>query len=175
MPTGYLPSAPGAGRRRRTHPAVTQRSGVRRRCRPYAGAVCRPDHARRHNSLVVNLAGSGQVQPTYWLNRENGVSYKHRPADAAVWRRDRYPALPNLPIGRSCRSLLATHRAMSCVRPALVSGYAAVQDLQSAAASRWRASSDPRADDVVGNAVLAVQPVSRLDCPLPARLRPANW
>jgi multidrug efflux pump subunit AcrB len=27
------------------------------------------------NSLVVNLAGSGQVAPTYWLNPENGISY----------------------------------------------------------------------------------------------------
>jgi multidrug efflux pump subunit AcrB len=27
------------------------------------------------NSLVVNLAGSSQVAPTYWLNPENGVSY----------------------------------------------------------------------------------------------------
>ena len=27
------------------------------------------------NSLVVNLAGSGQVAPTYYLNPENGVSY----------------------------------------------------------------------------------------------------
>jgi multidrug efflux pump subunit AcrB len=27
------------------------------------------------NSMVVNLAGSGQVAPTYWLNPENGVSY----------------------------------------------------------------------------------------------------
>jgi multidrug efflux pump subunit AcrB len=27
------------------------------------------------NSLVVNLAGSSQVSPTYWLNPDNGVSY----------------------------------------------------------------------------------------------------
>jgi CzcA family heavy metal efflux pump len=27
------------------------------------------------NSLVVNLAGSSQVAPTYWLNNANGVSY----------------------------------------------------------------------------------------------------
>jgi CzcA family heavy metal efflux pump len=27
------------------------------------------------NSLVVNLAGSGQVAPTYWLNPDNGISY----------------------------------------------------------------------------------------------------
>jgi multidrug efflux pump subunit AcrB len=27
------------------------------------------------NSLVVNLAGSSQVAPTYWLNPANGVTY----------------------------------------------------------------------------------------------------
>ncbi|WP_315832115.1 efflux RND transporter permease subunit [Bradyrhizobium prioriisuperbiae] len=27
------------------------------------------------NSLVVNLAGSSQVSPTYWLNPDNGISY----------------------------------------------------------------------------------------------------
>ena len=27
------------------------------------------------NSLVVNLAGSGQVSPTYWLSPDNGISY----------------------------------------------------------------------------------------------------
>ncbi len=27
------------------------------------------------NSMVVNLAGSSQVQPTYWLNDKNGVQY----------------------------------------------------------------------------------------------------
>src|SRR6202000_315612 len=27
------------------------------------------------NSLTVNLAGSGQVAPTYFLNPDNGVSY----------------------------------------------------------------------------------------------------
>ena len=27
------------------------------------------------NSMVVNLAGSSQVQPTFWLNPDNGVSY----------------------------------------------------------------------------------------------------
>jgi CzcA family heavy metal efflux pump len=27
------------------------------------------------NSMVVNLAGSSQVSPTYWLNNKNGISY----------------------------------------------------------------------------------------------------
>ena len=36
------------------------------------------------NSLVVNLAGTSQVAPTYWLNPENGVSYPIVDADAAI-------------------------------------------------------------------------------------------
>jgi len=49
------------------------------------------------NSLVVNLAGSGQVAPTFWLNPANGVSY------AIVMQTPQYSidslaALKNLPI-----------------------------------------------------------------------------
>ena len=36
------------------------------------------------NSMVVNLAGSSQVAPTFWLNPENGVQYSDRHADAAI-------------------------------------------------------------------------------------------
>jgi multidrug efflux pump subunit AcrB len=49
------------------------------------------------NSLVVNLAGSSQVAPTYWLNPDNGVSY------AIVMQTPQYAidslnSLQNLPI-----------------------------------------------------------------------------
>ncbi len=49
------------------------------------------------NSMVVNLAGSSQVAPTYWLNPDNGVSY------AIVMQTPQYQidslnALKNLPI-----------------------------------------------------------------------------
>ncbi len=49
------------------------------------------------NSMVVNLAGSGQVAPTYWLNPDNGVNY------AIVMQTPQYQidslnALKNLPI-----------------------------------------------------------------------------
>ena len=40
------------------------------------GRNCRADRARRHQQLVVNLAGCSQVAPTYWLNPANGVSYR---------------------------------------------------------------------------------------------------
>ena len=49
------------------------------------------------NSLVVNLAGSGQVAPNYWLNRENGVSYGIV-LQTPQYRLDSLSALPNLPI-----------------------------------------------------------------------------
>jgi CzcA family heavy metal efflux pump len=50
------------------------------------------------NSLVVNLAGSSQVAPTYWLNPANGVSY---PIVMQTPQRemDSLAALSNLPIG----------------------------------------------------------------------------
>jgi multidrug efflux pump subunit AcrB len=47
--------------------------------------------------LVVNLAGSGQVQPTYWLNRENGVTY-NIVMQTPQYRLDSLASLSNLPI-----------------------------------------------------------------------------
>jgi multidrug efflux pump subunit AcrB len=49
------------------------------------------------NSLVVNLAGSGQVQPTYWLNRDNGVTYSVV-LQTPQYRLDSLSSLSNLPI-----------------------------------------------------------------------------
>jgi CzcA family heavy metal efflux pump len=49
------------------------------------------------NSLVVNLAGSGQVAPTYWLNRENGVTY-NIVMQTPQYRLDSLASLSNLPI-----------------------------------------------------------------------------
>lgn len=50
------------------------------------------------NSLVVNLAGSSQVAPTYWLNPVNGVTYsivmQTPPRDL-----DSLAGLSNLPVG----------------------------------------------------------------------------
>jgi hypothetical protein len=93
----------------------------------------RPDDARRHQfSLVVNLAGSSQVAPTYWLNPANGVSYNDRHADAAVPDGFAGIAVSNLPImaARAASQLqvlggVADHQArhrqnavVSAVRPA---------------------------------------------------------
>ena len=52
------------------------------------------------NSLVVNLAGSSQVAPTFWLNPQNGVSYPIV-MQTPQYRLDSLTALANLPIGGS--------------------------------------------------------------------------
>jgi multidrug efflux pump subunit AcrB len=49
------------------------------------------------NSMVVNLAGSGQVQPTYWLNPDNGVNYSIV-MQTPQYQVDSLDALQNLPI-----------------------------------------------------------------------------
>ncbi len=49
------------------------------------------------NSLVVNLAGSSQVAPTFWLNPANGVSYPIV-IQTPQYRLDSLAALANLPI-----------------------------------------------------------------------------
>jgi multidrug efflux pump subunit AcrB len=49
------------------------------------------------NSLVVNLAGSSQVSPTYWLNPDNGISYPIV-MQTPQYRVDSLDALQTLPI-----------------------------------------------------------------------------
>jgi multidrug efflux pump subunit AcrB len=49
------------------------------------------------NSLVVNLAGSTQVAPTYWLNVKNGVTYPIS-LQTPQYELDSLPALQNLPV-----------------------------------------------------------------------------
>ncbi|ALK29900.1 efflux RND transporter permease subunit [Burkholderia plantarii] len=49
------------------------------------------------NSLVVNLAGSSQVAPTYWLNPANGVSYPIV-MQTPQYNLDSLAALQNLPV-----------------------------------------------------------------------------
>ena len=52
------------------------------------------------DSLVVNLAGSIQVAPTYWLNQRNGVTYPIA-LQTPQYQIDTLPALRNLPINAS--------------------------------------------------------------------------
>ena len=52
------------------------------------------------NSMVVNMAGSGQVAPSFWLNRSNGVSYPIV-AQTPEYRVESISDLENLPIAGS--------------------------------------------------------------------------
>jgi multidrug efflux pump subunit AcrB len=77
------------------------------------------------NSMVVNLAGSGQVAPTYWLNPDNGVNY------AIVMQTPQYQidslnALQNLPItaaGAASQTLGAIAEINRVTSPAVYSQY----------------------------------------------------
>jgi CzcA family heavy metal efflux pump len=52
------------------------------------------------NSLLVTLSGSGQVQPNFWLNNENGVSYPIV-AQMPQYRMDTVSDLANVPVTSS--------------------------------------------------------------------------
>ncbi len=52
------------------------------------------------DSLVVNLASSSQVAPTYWLNEKNGVTYPIA-LQTPQYQIDTLPALRNVPINAS--------------------------------------------------------------------------
>ncbi|WP_031358707.1 efflux RND transporter permease subunit [Caballeronia sordidicola] len=52
------------------------------------------------NSLVVHLAGSGQIAPTYWLNPANGVEYPIV-VQTPQYGLDSLPSLMNLPLTSS--------------------------------------------------------------------------
>jgi CzcA family heavy metal efflux pump len=49
------------------------------------------------NSMVVNLAGSGQVAPTFWLNPQNGVQYPIV-IQTPQYRIDSLASLENMPV-----------------------------------------------------------------------------
>ncbi|WP_233889874.1 efflux RND transporter permease subunit [Paraburkholderia flagellata] len=56
------------------------------------------------NSMVVNLAGSSQVAPTFWLNNANGVSYPIV-MQTPQYSLDTLSSLQNLPITSSTSAL----------------------------------------------------------------------
>ncbi len=77
------------------------------------------------NSLVVNLAGSSQVSPTFWLNPANGVSYPIV-LQTQQFRLDSLNALANLPIsgvGNAPQTLGALATFERGVSNAVVSQY----------------------------------------------------
>ncbi|MDH0867641.1 efflux RND transporter permease subunit [Mitsuaria sp. GD03876] len=78
------------------------------------------------NSLVVNLAGSSQVAPTFWLNPQNGVSYSIV-MQTPQHQLDSLAALGNLPIGNGAAAGGATLGGLASFQratgPALISQY----------------------------------------------------
>ncbi|WP_186022980.1 efflux RND transporter permease subunit [Burkholderia gladioli] len=62
------------------------------------------------NSLVVNLAGSSQVAPTYWLNPANGISYPIV-MQTPQYKLDTLAALQNLPISATGANAAAAGNA----------------------------------------------------------------
>ena len=77
------------------------------------------------NSMVVNLAGSSQVQPTFWLNPDNGVNYSIV-MQTPQYQVDSLNALRNLPItapGAPSQTLGAIADVKRTVTPAVYSQY----------------------------------------------------
>lgn len=75
-------------------------------------------------SLLTSLAGSGQVNPSFWLNPKNGVSYPII-VQTPQYRMDSISDLNNLPItgGKSTQLLGALATVSQGPSPAIVSHY----------------------------------------------------
>ena len=77
------------------------------------------------NSMVVNLAGSSQVQPAFWLNPDNGVSYSIV-MQTPQYQVDSLNALQNLPItapGMPPQTLGGIADFKRVAKPAVVAQY----------------------------------------------------
>ncbi len=77
------------------------------------------------NSMVVNLAGSSQVQPTFWLNPKNGVNYSIV-MQTPQYQVDLLDALRNLPItapGAAPQTLGAIAEIKRAAVPAVFTQY----------------------------------------------------
>ncbi|HSI01464.1 MAG TPA: efflux RND transporter permease subunit [Reyranella sp.] len=81
------------------------------------------------NSLVVNLAGSGQVAPTYWLNRDNGVTYSIV-MQTPQYRLDSLSSLSNLPIMAPAATSLQVLGGFSDLRRDVANAVVSQYDLQ---------------------------------------------
>jgi len=81
------------------------------------------------NSLVVNLAGSGQIAPTYWLNPANGVTY-NIVLQTPQYRLDSLSALSNLPIAAPAATSLQVLGGIADVRRDTASAVVSQYDLQ---------------------------------------------
>lgn len=82
------------------------------------------------NSLVVNLAGSSQVAPTFWLNPENGVSYPIV-MQTPQYRLDSLTALAALPISSANSSAPQTLGALATFQRSAANAVVSQYDIQS--------------------------------------------
>jgi multidrug efflux pump subunit AcrB len=129
------------------------------------------------NSLVVNLAGSSQVAPTYWLNPANSVSYPIV-MQTPQPQLDSMAALANLPVGNGATPGAATLGAVADFRRTTGSGlvsqynvqpmvqiHAATQDrdLGAVAADIRRVIADTAADVPRGSSVNLLGQVQTMD------------
>ena len=79
------------------------------------------------NSLVVSMAGSGQVAPTFWLNKKNGVSYPVV-AQMPEYRNQSLSDLSNIPVtGEQGGQILGGLASISRSDSAAVVSHYAVQ------------------------------------------------
>ena len=81
------------------------------------------------NSLVVNLAGSGQIAPTYWLNPANGVTY-NIVLQTPQYRLDSLASLSNLPIAAPAASSMQVLGGIADLRRDTASAVVSQYDLQ---------------------------------------------
>jgi multidrug efflux pump subunit AcrB len=81
------------------------------------------------NSLVVNLAGSGQVAPTYWLNPANGVTY-NIVMQTPQYRLDSLASLSNLPIMAPAASQLQVLGGIADIRRDTANAVVSQYDLE---------------------------------------------
>ena len=93
------------------------------------------------NSMVVNLAGSSQVAPTFWLNPVNGVSYPIV-MQTPQYQLDTLADLGNLPVGNGITATPSTLGGLATFQrgtaSALVSQYDVAPMVQINAATQGR-------------------------------------
>jgi multidrug efflux pump subunit AcrB len=81
------------------------------------------------NSLVVNLAGSGQVAPTYWLNPANGVTY-NIVLQTPQYRLQSLASLSDLPIMAPAAKQLQVLGGVSDIHRGMANAVVSQYDLQ---------------------------------------------
>jgi multidrug efflux pump subunit AcrB len=82
------------------------------------------------NSLTVNLAGSGQVAPTYFLNPDNGVSYSIV-MQTPQFQIDSLNALETLPITAAATANLPILGGIASIKRSVSSAIVSQYDIQS--------------------------------------------